>query len=131
MTEEKPDDSKEKMINLNQLEKDIGEKLRGERCVVEKKTPCALCEKTIERDAILAVDRFFCTEYCRLKFWREENTGLGGSWITDENLSDMQNLVGEERKKEYDRIVNFIAGNIGATALMLRFRGDPKADNIN
>lgn len=83
---------------------------------------CATCKNKIKNFHISAVDRNFCSHICHLRFWKDEMPNLGGNWISDENLQELERLDGQEREDEYNRIINFISDNFDITPLMLDLR---------
>lgn len=83
---------------------------------------CAQCKNTIKGNAILAVNRDFCSDVCHLRFWKEEMPNLGGKWITDEALEELSNLDGDERKAYYSKIIVFIMNNFNSTTFISRIR---------
>ena len=84
---------------------------------------CATCGKQIEDNGISALGgRDFCSDICHLRFWKDEMPNLGGRWIGDENLKELEQLTGQIREDEYNRIVNFIMNNFNNTAFMLQLR---------
>jgi len=53
---------------------------------------------------------------------------LGGHWIEDEDIRQLEKLTGQIRKDKYNEIVNFIIDNFGLTSFMLNVQFGKKPD---
>ena len=91
---------------------------------------CAFCKKKIMGNSISVTGRDFCSDICHLRFWKDEMPNLGGRWISDENLAELEYLNGQEREDEYNRIVNFIIDNFGITKFMLQLQYDKEFNEL-
>lgn len=90
---------------------------------------CATCKKEIEDSPISAADRYFCSDICHLRYWKEELPNLGGNWISDEMLEQFDKLKGQERSDQYAKINTFILDHMLDTNLFFKMRmSDPKDD---
>ena len=90
---------------------------------------CAACNNAISGKNISAVGKFFCCKICHLKFWKNEMPNLGGRWITDEDISKIENADEQTADNEYARIVTFIMNNLSSSSVMLNLRyGLPPED---
>ena len=92
---------------------------------------CATCDKEIKDGSISAADRDFCSDICHLHFWKDEMPNLGWNFISDEILQKLEQLTGQNRKDQYNEIVNFILNNFDDTSFMfkLRYKDDPNEED--
>ncbi len=90
---------------------------------------CATCRNKITGVHISAAGKDFCSDVCHLRFWKDEMPNLGGRLITDEDISNLDSLVGESRKGEYTRISRFILERFNSTAFMLNLRYGPPSED--
>ncbi len=89
---------------------------------------CENCGNKIVGQSISAAQKDFCSDICHLKFWKEEMPNLGGHWIDNEDIQQLEKLTGQARKDKYNEIVNFIIDNFGLTSFMLNVQFGKKPD---
>ncbi|MEK7578501.1 MAG: hypothetical protein AAB456_02175 [Patescibacteria group bacterium] len=91
---------------------------------------CAACKNKITEGSISAVDRDFCSDICHLRFWKDEMPNLGGNFISDEMIEELDKLAGQERKDQYNEINNFVLDHMMDSKFFFKLRtSDPKDDD--
>ncbi len=69
---------------------------------------CDTCKKDMGRESILAAGHEFCSDICHLRFLKDEMPNLGGVWISEEMIQELNKLSGQERKDQYNEINKFM-----------------------
>lgn len=69
---------------------------------------CANCKKEVIENYISAAGKEFCSDVCHLRFLKDEMPNLGGVWISEEMIQELDKLSGQERKDQYNEINKFI-----------------------
>lgn len=65
---------------------------------------CAYCKKEITENPILFAGYDFCSDVCQLRFYKEEMPNLGGEFITDEEIKELEQAMDERRDDLYEKI---------------------------
>lgn len=83
---------------------------------------CATCYKNIFGKSILAAGEEFCSDVCHLRFLKDEMPNLGGCWISDEMIKELNKQSGQEREDHYKNINNFILEHMMDSPLFFKLR---------
>lgn len=65
---------------------------------------CVYCKKEISDSPILFAGHDFCSDVCQLRLYKEEMPNLGGEFITDEEIKELEQATGERRSDLYEKI---------------------------
>lgn len=91
---------------------------------------CETCKRKIEDEALVAIDKEFCSDVCYLHYWKEERPNFGGNWISETMIEELDKLTGRERESQYVEITNFIRDHMMDTNVFFGLRMlEPKDDD--
>lgn len=65
---------------------------------------CTYCKKEIIDSPILFSGYDFYSDVCQLRFYKEEMPNLGGEFITDEEIKELEKATGKGRGDLYEKI---------------------------
>ncbi len=90
---------------------------------------CDTCKKDINGNSILAAGKEFCSDVCHLRFLKDEMPNLGGSWISEEMIQELDKLSGTEREEQYGKINSFILDHMMDSPFFFKLRHSDADDD--